>query len=254
MAITTYTELQSSVANWLDSRTDLTTRITEFIALAEDAMALDKRVRCRAMETQGRLVWAADLDGGTVGGTANAITLSAQTGTPDYAESYTFVAGSTNTGAVTVNSINLQKSYGGIVEALAAGDIRSGQSYRIYYDGTRFLVSPSGGALVPTDYLQFRSIRRDASDFTDMTFLPPDLFWRDAATITTGSPRLLTIEGDWAIVAPSTDTAFAIIINYYRRLTRFSTGTDTNWNFVPTFPEATVEDTTTTSLRTASTV
>lgn len=47
MAITTYSELKTAVANWLD-RTDLTSRIPEFIALAEADIRID--VRCRAME------------------------------------------------------------------------------------------------------------------------------------------------------------------------------------------------------------
>ena len=49
MAISTYTELQSACANWLD-RSDLTSRIPEFIALAEDT--LNKRLRIRGMENR----------------------------------------------------------------------------------------------------------------------------------------------------------------------------------------------------------
>lgn len=48
MAINTYATLQTAVANWLQ-RSDLTTRIPEFIALAEDRMAHDLRIR--EMET-----------------------------------------------------------------------------------------------------------------------------------------------------------------------------------------------------------
>lgn len=44
MAISTYAELQTAVANWLN-RSDLTTRIPEFIALAEARMNRDKRLR-----------------------------------------------------------------------------------------------------------------------------------------------------------------------------------------------------------------
>jgi hypothetical protein len=47
MAISTYTELQSACENWLD-RSDLDSRIPEFIALAEDT--INKRLRIRAME------------------------------------------------------------------------------------------------------------------------------------------------------------------------------------------------------------
>lgn len=47
MAITTYAELQTAVANWLD-RNDLTSRIPEFIALAE--ADLNRTLRTRLME------------------------------------------------------------------------------------------------------------------------------------------------------------------------------------------------------------
>jgi hypothetical protein len=49
MAISTFTELKTAVANWLD-RDDLTNRIPEFVTLAEDT--LNKRVRIRAMENR----------------------------------------------------------------------------------------------------------------------------------------------------------------------------------------------------------
>lgn len=51
MAITTYAELKTAVANWLD-RDDLTARIPEFVALAEDRIYQDPRIRVRAMETR----------------------------------------------------------------------------------------------------------------------------------------------------------------------------------------------------------
>ena len=48
MAISTYGELQTSVANWLD-RDDLTARIPEFIALCESMVI--RPLRVRGMET-----------------------------------------------------------------------------------------------------------------------------------------------------------------------------------------------------------
>lgn len=50
MAISTYAELKTAVANWLE-RDDLTSRVPEFIALAENRIARDKRIRIRSMET-----------------------------------------------------------------------------------------------------------------------------------------------------------------------------------------------------------
>lgn len=52
MAITTFSELKLAVANWL-GREELTTRIPEFVALAEDRIALDLRIQ--AMETAADL-------------------------------------------------------------------------------------------------------------------------------------------------------------------------------------------------------
>lgn len=48
MAITNYTELQTAVANWLN-KTNLTSRIPEFIALAEGR--LSRRLRTKEMES-----------------------------------------------------------------------------------------------------------------------------------------------------------------------------------------------------------
>ncbi len=48
MAITTYAELQTAVANWLD-RSDLTDRIQEFISLAE--VKLNRKLKLQTMET-----------------------------------------------------------------------------------------------------------------------------------------------------------------------------------------------------------
>lgn len=50
MSITTYSELQTAIANWLGARTDLTSRITEWIALFE--ARFNRRIRVREMEAR----------------------------------------------------------------------------------------------------------------------------------------------------------------------------------------------------------
>ena len=50
MAISSYSELKTAVANWLGGRTDLTSRIPEFIALAE--AKFNRELRCAQMETR----------------------------------------------------------------------------------------------------------------------------------------------------------------------------------------------------------
>lgn len=80
----------------------------------------------------------------TVGGTADAITLTPSIAIGAYAagQRFTFVAGGTNTGATTVNISGLgAKSIvrpDGSNTALSVGDIVSGTLVDIEYDGTRF--------------------------------------------------------------------------------------------------------------------
>src|SRR5262249_19196406 len=57
MAITTYSELQTAIGNWLN-RTDLTDRIPEFIALAEAQM--NRRLRVRQMVTRAEAALAGE--------------------------------------------------------------------------------------------------------------------------------------------------------------------------------------------------
>lgn len=52
MALSTYTELKDAIADWLD-RSDLTTRIPDFIALAE--ARLNRELRIRPMEVRSTL-------------------------------------------------------------------------------------------------------------------------------------------------------------------------------------------------------
>jgi len=54
MSITTNGELVTALANWLDDD-NLTARIPEFISLCEDRIAIDTRIRIRAMETSADL-------------------------------------------------------------------------------------------------------------------------------------------------------------------------------------------------------
>ncbi len=54
MAITTFAELKTAIANWLE-RDDLTNRIPEFVSLAEDRIGLETDIRIRAMETSSDL-------------------------------------------------------------------------------------------------------------------------------------------------------------------------------------------------------
>jgi microcystin-dependent protein len=87
----------------------------------------------------------------TVGGTADAITLTgAAAAITAYAagQTFVFIAGATNTGAVTVNvdSVGVKSITGPAGSALTAGHIVVGSTYSMTYDGTQFQISTSAGA------------------------------------------------------------------------------------------------------------
>jgi microcystin-dependent protein len=87
----------------------------------------------------------------TVGGTADAITLTgAAAAITAYAagQTFFFIAGATNTGAVTVNvdSVGVKSITGPAGTALTAGQIVVGSTYSMTYDGTQFQISTSAGA------------------------------------------------------------------------------------------------------------
>lgn len=93
---------------------------------------------------------------GTVGGTADVITLTPTIAITAYVagQRFQFLAGGTNTGAVTVNISGVGakdiKARDASFSALAAGTIISGVLQDILYDGTRFQYIGAGTALTLT--------------------------------------------------------------------------------------------------------
>lgn len=91
---------------------------------------------------------------GTVGGTADAITLTLTTPILAYASSLKlgFVPTSTNTGPVTIDvdgkgPQDLQKYDGSGLGDLEAGDLVPGVYYEIYHDGSQFQMASSGSGI-----------------------------------------------------------------------------------------------------------
>lgn len=233
MAISTFAELKLAVGNWL-GREELTNRIPEYIAMAEDRIALDLRVQ--AMETSAWVVWKATTTVTTVGGTANAITLTPASAAASYAlgDTYKFTAASSNTAATTVNISSLgaktiKRRHGGVKQDLAADDIISGADYRIYYDGTDFLLVPPGGAPLPSNFLEQVNLYLDTSSEKSIDFMMPSVFWGRNAVNETSMPDIYTVEGDYIVLAPIPDGTYRGRLQYYRRFTSLSAASDTNW-------------------------
>jgi hypothetical protein len=226
MAITSYSELKTATERWL-GRDELTNRIPEWIAMAEDRIAQDLRVQ--AMETHQVIKWNDVTDGGTVGGTANAITLSGLS-TPALGDTVSFTAALTNTSTVTLNTTYaMKRRHGGVKEGLSSGDIVLGQNVRGYYDGTDFILAPQGGALLPSNFLQLRRSYLDISSGKRLNFFDPSVFWERNVADDSGQMSAFTIEGDFLVAAPVPDGSTYARLLYYRRFTALSSDSDTNW-------------------------
>jgi len=101
---------------------------------------------------------------GTVGGTANAITLTNSPVVGAYANGLklSFKATATNTGATTINvdglgTKNLYKLSGTSLVALSGNEVISGAIYDITYDGTQFQLTNSAGGGGASDRQAFTS-------------------------------------------------------------------------------------------------
>src|SRR3972149_2217303 len=66
-------------------------------------------------------------------------------------------------------------------QGLSAGDIVLGAEYRIYYDGTDFLLVPPGAVPLPSDFVEQRRLSIDLSAGKPLDFFEGTVFWdRDA--------------------------------------------------------------------------
>lgn len=231
MAITQRSELVTAIANWLE-RDDLTARIPEFITLAEDRIAKDLRIR--AMEVQAELFAYQTRDGGTAGGTANAITLTT-TGGPTTLTKGLTVKGkmaSNNTSTVTLayNSTAataIRKDDGSV--GLAADDLVADLTYRFYYDGSVWRLIEPGQVPLPTRFLSVRRVYLDGDPKGPLKYLEPDQFHAVWGASQAGTPEAYTIENEYMTFGPIPDSDKVAKLLYYRKFAALSADADTNW-------------------------
>lgn len=218
MTITSNAELVTAVENWIGDTT-IAARVAEFISLGE--ATIHRRIRNRAMEAQIDLRLEAAQDGGTAGGTANALTCTLATApTLRTGLTVSLTTASTNTAAATLNVhstgvVDIRKGDG--TEALEAGDLVIGFSYTFYYDGTYWRLVPRGGVPLPSRFVSARRLflSKDPNKRLDM-FQPMD-FWAKYLSATQGEPKGFTIEGDFMVFGPAPDATYTLRLLYYRR-------------------------------------
>ena len=233
MAVSTFAELKTAIANEA-SRSDLTSRIPEFVRRAEDRIA--QRLRISNMEASASLVLTLpyEISASQLGGTANALTITNTTtkSSNTLGDSYTFTAEATNTSTVTLNVdgiglIAIKKGDGGT--ALEASDIVIGGAYTVYFDGTLFRLTQPGAVPLPSRFLENRRIMLPGSPATIMAYVDPVTYWSTYLAGSAGKPIAYTIEGDYILFGPTPDGTYYPRILYYRRFATLSSDSDTNW-------------------------
>ena len=218
MTITTNAELTTAVENWIGDTT-IAARVAEFISLGE--ATIHRRIRNRAMEAQIDLRIEAAQDGGTAGGTANALTCTLSTApTLRTGLTVTLTTAATNTAAATLNVhstgvTTIRKGDG--TEDLEAGDLVIGFDYTFYYDGTYWRLVPRGGVPLPSRFVSARRLflSNDPNHRLDL-FQPMD-FWSKYLSARQGQPKGFTIEGDLIVFGPAADATYTVRMLYYRR-------------------------------------
>ena len=236
MAIGQFSELKTAIANWLE-RGDLTSRIPEFVQLAEDRIGRELRVR--AMEASINIVLkkVTSVTASEVGGSANTITFTPATAATSYTvgDNYSFTAEANNTSAVTINVSSLgakNVKKGDASDALVADDIVNGQPVSVYYDGTNLRLTDSAGAVpLPARFLGLRRAYIDAENAEKIKYYSPEDFFTRRFTDQTARPKAFTIEGDNIVFAPLSDAGYTVRMLYWKKFAALSADGDTNWLF-----------------------
>jgi hypothetical protein len=250
MALQTYTDLQNAIQTWLSRSGDtkLSGSAADLITLAEQLLAygsLDQQfpidpLRIRAMETSATLVIGSPVTGSTVGGTANAITLTPQTAISAYSNGqlYQFVATATNSGATTISISGLAAKslvLGSARSALQGNEIIAGGTYNVYYDGINsvFVLMPEMAHVpLPADYLATRSWYYiwNPGINKPLTYFTPQQLNEIGATTYSSPPEKYTIEADAIRFAPIPDATYYAPMLYYKKFPALATAPgNTNW-------------------------
>jgi hypothetical protein len=230
MAISTYSELQTAVANWLD-RDDLDARIPEFITLAETRM--NRVLRIRIMESvkiistiSGSKRYLMPTDylqmlaikynnsqiasttlNGDITDSATSITL---TDASSFSSSGTILAG---TEQITYSSIGgnvLTVSARGVNSTTAAAHTSGVTIVEVYPDWTA------------------GSISTGASTIRTMQYITPEIMARTNAGTSIGLPQSYTMRAGYMFLGPVPDAVYSIEMTYYAKIASLTDAATTN--------------------------
>lgn len=218
MGLASYADLVSALQSYNDNSQTLTPAVCDdCIVLAERRIFHggadpfpSQALRCRDMEASTSLAVPPYVSGGTSTGTSNAQAVTAAGVAPARGYAVSFVAGFTNTAAVTLNvngtgAVAVKKDRGRY--DLEDGDIQAGQTVYAYHDGATWVLTPPGSAApLPPRFLAMRTVYAAGRS---LDYFHSD----DLAEI--GGPSY-TVEGGWLVVSPDVAAGSGLEIKYYR--------------------------------------
>lgn len=82
---------------------------------------------------------------------------------------------------------------------------------------------------LPTGYFQARRFYIDGDPVQELSYIVPDVFWRNWISSTSDKPQQFTIEGENFVFGPTPDTTYTGKFLYYQKFTALSADSDTNW-------------------------
>jgi|TARA_R110000824_G_scaffold140275_2_gene306034 hypothetical protein len=230
MAISTYSELQTAVANWLD-RDDLSARIPEFVTLAETRM--NRVLRIRIMEKEQIL--------STIGGSKRYLMPT------DYLQMLAIKYNNSQIASTTLNGdINDSVASITLTDASsfsASGTILVGTEQITYSSiaGNILTVSARGansttpaehttGATVVEIYTTWGtgSISTGASTIRTMQYITPEIMARTNTGTSTGLPQSYTMRAGYIFFGPVPDAVYTIEMTYYSKIPSLSDITTTS--------------------------
>src|SRR4051794_17865696 len=218
MSITTYTELQTAIGNWLDHSL-FSARYPDFIALFE--ATANRKLRVRQMEATTILVPSAPAATAVTGAANNGAGLVRLTIT----SSSTYATG---------NELNVA-NVGGTTEANGTWIVTVIDTTHVDLQGSTFtnayisdgtIQAQSGFATLPTDYLAWRRVTYTGSTRTELEFVHPSYFQAAYPTQPADVPRLFTIEGSTLKVMPLSATPLEL--EYFQAIPALASSS-TNW-------------------------
>ena len=231
MAIGTYSELQTAVANWLD-RSDLSSRIPEFITLSE--ARINRLLRVRLMENvkvislisgSKRYPLPSDYlqlrtiqyDASTIATT----TLDGNITDADTSITLASVTGFTATGTILIESEQI--TYTGISTKTLTGCTRE-------VNGTT-KAAHTDGKSVSEIYTTFTagSISTNVDkEIKPLNYVTPQLLPRINAGSVTGIPEAYTMRAGYILMGPVPSSLYTMEIDYYAKVAALSDSATTN--------------------------